>query len=42
MDKMINIPREITHWVCPNCGEIFKIAPRCPECGQLIQEGGKE
>lgn len=23
---------------CPNCKEMFKEAPRCPWCGQLVQE----
>ena len=32
----INTAKPIRHWVCPNCGDIFKKAPRCPECGQLI------
>lgn len=28
--------KEITNLECPNCGYIFKAAPRCPECGQKV------
>lgn len=29
--------RVVEVYECPNCGHYFKIAPRCPECGQLVQ-----
>ncbi len=29
--------RVVTKWQCPNCRYLFKMAPRCPECGQLIE-----
>lgn len=34
----INVPEPITQFVCPNCNTVFKIAPRCPECGQLVRQ----
>jgi len=24
------------YYQCPTCKEMFKMAPRCPECGQLV------
>ena len=39
MKKDINrcIPaKKVTAYVCPTCEELFRVAPRCPYCGQLV------
>ncbi len=36
--RSIDYSGEVIRYVCPNCGENFLKAPRCPECGQLIKE----
>ena len=28
--------KRVTAFVCPNCEELFRVAPRCPYCGQLV------
>ena len=30
----INTPKTITKCVCPTCGIVMTVAPRCPECGR--------
>ena len=28
--------KKVTAYVCPTCEELFRVAPRCPYCGQLV------
>ena len=34
-EKDINRPLKL---ICPTCGSRFKLAERCPECGQLFDK----